>query len=705
MEAPASSSLEITSEIMELLPDFPSGPLDEYRRRATFDWRKMKLLLEGEEIIKFKMRIMKTLERDPLFDHYPSQELTREEYRKLTLIRMKRLMEYDFLPDEEFMQNPLLTQTMYCTLGQYDWSLSAKKFLSYEFVTVALRGAGSSRHLNILDQLMEFDALGCFALTEMGHGSNTKAMQTRADFDPKTNEFILNTPSFEAAKAWSGNLGKTATHAVVFVQLYVGGKCHGLSAFIVPIRDQKTLLPLPGITVGDMGPKIGLNGLDNGYLLFKDYRVSKDLLMNKTGDVNEAGKYVTEIKDNKKRMGITLGTLSMGRVGITGLAVANMQKCLPIAIRYSAARRQFGPPDKEEIPVIEYQMQQWRLFPYLAACYVLDNFSMSFHKDFMNFQIAVLFGTTSPELAEQGQEIHALASSAKPLVGWICRDAIQECREACGGHGYLKASGLGVLRDDHDANNTYEGDNNVLQMQTSNYLLRLWQQKVEEGRPFTSQLGSVDLLDDLESHLQKKMHLQTPDDAMRMDVILDAYKFLVCYLMKESVNKLKRLLDSGQDPFKAKCQSQVYYCRTLSLAYIEHTVLDRWNTYLQIENMEDSLAIVLKRLGSLYGLWSLEKHLSTLYQGGYCQGPGPAIFIRESILRLCDQLKDDAVALADVIAPTDFILNSALGKSDGNIYKNIQESIAKVPGSTDRPDWWQEVCVKKPKIGSLRAKL
>jgi len=345
------------------------------------------------------------------------------------------------------------------------------------------------------------------------------------------------------------------------------------------------------------------------------------------------------------------------------------------------------------------------LFPYLAACYVLDNFSMSFHKDFMNFQIAVLFGTTSPELAEQGQEIHALASSAKPLVGWICRDAIQECREACGGHGYLKASGLGVLRDDHDANNTYEGDNNVLQMQTSNYLLRLWQQKVEEGRPFTSQLGSVDLLDDLESHLQKKMHLQTPDDAMRMDVILDAYKFLVCYLMKESVNKLKRLSDSGQDPFKAKCQSQVYYCRTLSLAYIEHTVLDRWNTYLQIENMEDSLAIVLKRLGSLYGLWSLEKHLSTLYQGGYCQGPGPAIFIRESILRLCDQLKDDAVALADVIAPTDFILNSALGKSDGNIYKNIQESIAKVPGSTDRPDWWQEVCVKKPKIGSLRAKL
>ena len=37
-----------------------------------------------------------------------------------------------------------------------------------------------------------------------------------------------------------------------------------------------------------------------------------------------------------------------------------------------------------------------------------------------------------------GKEIHVISSASKPAVGWVLRDAIQECREACGGHGYLK---------------------------------------------------------------------------------------------------------------------------------------------------------------------------------------------------------------------------------------------------------------------------
>jgi alkylation response protein AidB-like acyl-CoA dehydrogenase len=42
--------------------------------------------------------------------------------------------------------------------------------------------------------------------------------------------------------------------------------------------------------------------------------------------------------------------------------------------------------------------------------------------------------------ADLGMEIHVISSAGKPIAGWIARDAIQDCREACGGHGYLRGS-------------------------------------------------------------------------------------------------------------------------------------------------------------------------------------------------------------------------------------------------------------------------
>lgn len=53
------------------------------------------------------------------------------------------------------------------------------------------------------------------------------------------------------------------------------------------------------------------------------------------------------------------------------------------------------------------------------------------------------------------------------------------------------------------------------------------------------------------------------------------------------------------------------------------------------------------------------------------------------------ELKNDAVSLIDTIAPTDFILNSPLGMSDGNVYKHIHTVLKNTPGTFERPHWWQ----------------
>lgn len=131
--------------------------------------------------------------------------------------------------------------------------------------------------------------------------------------------------------------GKCCTHIVLYAQLVTpDGKNHGLHSFVVPIRDTKTLLPFPGIIVGDLGEKIALNGVDNGFVLitfcsanamfflmfyccffqpfiillsysfimFNNYRIPRDNLLNKNGDVTEDGRYVSPFKDPNKRFGM-----------------------------------------------------------------------------------------------------------------------------------------------------------------------------------------------------------------------------------------------------------------------------------------------------------------------------------------------------------------------------------------------------------------
>ncbi|KAG8453452.1 hypothetical protein GDO86_000181 [Hymenochirus boettgeri] len=690
----------------DLISDLPLGPLSEYRNKASFNWKEMAIFLDDEDLVLFRKKIFSTLEKDPLFHRHPGQDLSMEKYRELTFLRCKRIFEYDFLPLQELFEKPQKMLTLITCLGMYDWSLGAKYFLNSQVFSGAVGNAGSEKHNHFLKQVQNMEIFGCFALTELSHGSNTKAIRTTAIFDTSTKEFIINSPDFEAAKFWVGNMGKTATHAVVYAQLYTSdGQCHGLHSFVVQIRDLNTLLPMPGVMVGDIGKKLGQNGLDNGFAMFHNVRIPQENLLNRTGDITSSGAYTSAYKDPKQRLGASLGTLSSGRVSIMSMAVVNLKLAISIAIRFSATRRQFGPNEREEIPVLEYQLQQWRLLPYLAAVYALDHFSKSFFMNFIEFQIGILMKDKSQRQGELGKEIHALSCAGKPLASWTAQQGAQECREACGGHGYLAMNRLGDIRSDNDPNCTYEGDNNVLLQQTSNYLLSLVHSIHEDKVHIESPLGTVNFLNDFKAILGHKFTARSVEDCLDSRVSLESYKWLVCYLLRESYVKLQHEKQSQNNDFYARNNSQVYYCRSLAMAFIELSVLERYHDYTHDINTPHSLQPVLKNLCALYGLWSLSKHLAVLYQGGFCSGEQPGRIVQEAILELCAKLKDDAIALVDAIAPPDFILNSPIGKADGELYKNLWSAVLQGEKVLERPAWWAEFCSNKPIIGHLKSQL
>ena len=141
-------------------------------------------------------------------------------------------------------------------------------------------------------------------MTELGHGSNVRSIQTTAHYDIKAEEFILNTPSDLAMKFWIGGASQTATMATVFAQLYIGDKCEGPHVFLVPLRDKRTFDVLPGLIIGDCGKKNGQDGIDNGFIIFNNFRIPRENLLNRFSNVTRDGKFETSIPNIDKRFAV-----------------------------------------------------------------------------------------------------------------------------------------------------------------------------------------------------------------------------------------------------------------------------------------------------------------------------------------------------------------------------------------------------------------
>ncbi|CBI21935.3 unnamed protein product, partial [Vitis vinifera] len=538
-------------------------------------------------------------------------------------------------------------------IGMYDHSLAVKLGVHYFLWGGAIQFFGTKRHHDKwLRDSENYVIKGCFAMTELGHGSNVRGIETVTTYDSKTGEFVINSPCESAQKYWIGGAANHATHTIVFSQLNINGKSEGVHAFIAQIRDTDGNI-CPNVRVADCGHKIGLNGVDNGRIWFDNVRIPRENLLNSVADVSPDGQYLSAIKDPDQRFAAFLAPLTSGRVTIATSAVYSSKMSLAIAIRYSLTRRAFSiTPNQPEVLLLDYPSHQRRLLPLLAKTY-----AMSFAANYLK----MIYVKRTPE---SNKTIHVVSSAFKAILTWHNMRTLQECREACGGQGLKTENRIGQMKGEYDVQSTFEGDNNVLMQQVSKALLAEYIAVQKRNRPFKG-LGLEHMNkscpvvpSQLTSSTLRSSQFQTDIFCLRERDLLIRFAAEMSQLQAQGLSREYALLQSYQ------------LAEDLGRAFSDRAILQ---TFLDAEAAVSSgpLKSMLSLLRSMHVLIILEEDASFL-RYGYLS-PDNAAGIRKEVTILCSELRPHALALVSSFGiPDAFLSPIAFNWIDANSWSSVQ---------------------------------
>lgn len=388
----------------------------------------------------------------------PPSDISMEDYRELTLDRIKQLIAtgYTAMPYSK-QYGGTEEGSAFINIGEIiahaDMSLAIKQGVQFGLFGTSIERLGTAKHQHHIADVISGKLLGGFAMTEMSCGSDVQGTQTEAIYDHKTRSFTINTPNEGARKTYLGNAALHGKMMVVFAQLKMSpdGESQGPHAFLVPIRDDNGKA-LPGITIGDNGHKVGLNGIDNGTLYFDNVTVPYDALLDRFGSIDSDGAYQSDTAKKTARFFKTIATLVTGRVFVSMAALSGNKNALTAAVELAESRQVFGET------LLDKQRTQTRLLPRIAEAYALH---------FATRELLTAFEEGRPET-------ETMAAAIKSVSSDRAMETVDEARQLAGGAGYMSMERYGVLRDDMDVFRTFEGDNNVLRMLVAkNQLSRL----------------------------------------------------------------------------------------------------------------------------------------------------------------------------------------------------------------------------------------
>lgn len=694
------------------------------RGKATFNTEPLTHWLDGgmERTLQ-RRKFLRAIEDEPIFNLDSDMNKDRITRYRDALGRARRLKE---LEKELDVGDPVALHTLRL-VAAFDDPTSLHELM---FIPNVQALCTKEQQDHWLPQCQDWRVIGCYAQTEIGHGSNVRGLETTASYIQETDEFVLNSPTPTACKFWPGSLGRTANTAMVIARLITNGIDHGIHNFLVPIRDRVSHEPLKGVASGDIGPKLGFNNMDNGYLQLSGVRVPRENMAARFAHVDPStGAYVPSSDSTSRKLaGLTMTQVRAHIIRSAGQALAS---ACTIAIRYSSVRRQgFTESGSSEHAVIEYVTQRHRLLPLLASsfCFHVGGVAMA---DLMARTEALVAKDASQVPATLLAEVHALSSGLKALCTGAAADGIETCRRACGGHGYLLSSGLPSLLGTYLQTVTVEGDNYLLPQQSTKFLLKVYDGLKTVFSAASREKGAAS---DLEATFQAAAPSVPASCVYLMDFL--ANPNAVCeatcpsdFLLKDDsagdagadegpalsllvkafdhragrlIAALSSLLEDygrrgGKSPHEAWIASLVEVQRASHAhcqAYLFRTfvafITSAPTTATASSSSRSSCATLtdcacrasLKRLCLVYGLEGVEAEVGDWLEGGFLSTE-QAGWVRSSVrVALGGAVADDSVALCDSWDFADRQLQSTLGRKDGQVYAAVLEKAKESPLNT-----------------------
>ncbi|KKZ61749.1 acyl-CoA oxidase [[Emmonsia] crescens] len=675
--------------VKALKPTGPQGSelLQQERDNSNISVDKLAELLHTKEVLNRQEKILAVMEKDSVFDKSQILSMGRVERLKASLGKAKRIQQlrkqHNWTYDEFITANDLLSEPT-------PYGLHASMFL------VTLRNQATPEQAKLfLEPGERYEIIGCYAQTELGHGSNVQGLETTATWDPTDKTFVMHSPSLTASKWWIGSLGRTANHAIVMAQLVIEGKSYGPHPFVVPIRDLKTHEPLEGVYVGDIGPKFGYNTMDNGFLLFNHVKIPHVNMLARFSQVDPAtNQYVRPAAAT-----LVYGTMTWVRSTIVLQSGKVLARGVTIATRYCSIRRQFQDRDaidkkSGENQVINYKMVQIRLLPLLAATFALHFTGRRMMDMYEENQRQMASGGSAKAGALLLADLHATSCGLKALGSTTAAEGLEICRSACGGHGYSSYSGIGTWYADYLPTITWEGDNYMLTQQVARYLLKSARTVLADNAP------DNDTCRILKNYLRRR-DMGAAFDILDNDVdIVDAFAWRTAHLTFEALKQ--------RDVEKRSWNSLLVDFWRLSTAHSQYLVVKSFYESVSAPTTTSALdpdtAAVLYKLFRLYALHTLERESADFFTSGAVTIRQITLARTKAVTKLLDDIRPHAVRLVDSWKFPDWQLDSSLGRYDGKVYEDLFYRASEqnpVNNLTFDPYPWSNVLVKNERESKL----